>query len=90
MTPLGIVTVVRNLGDNWSLVPRIVGKGELKLFHRSSLMKSSTNLIFPESSKDAQYYIECLILMIEEDDDERNVCDKSWGYFCKKKERERP
>lgn len=23
--------------------------------------------------------------MIEEDDDERNVCDKSWGYFAKKK-----
>lgn len=22
--------------------------------------------------------------MIEEDDDERNVCDKSWGYIAKK------
>lgn len=25
--------------------------------------------------------------MIEEDDDEMNVCDKSWGYFAKKKKK---
>ena len=38
------MTVVRYLGDNWNLEPRIVAKGELKQFHWTSLMKSSTSL----------------------------------------------
>lgn len=74
-------------------MPRIVGKGELKAISTvvvNEVVNKLNQIGLPESNKDAQYYIECLILMIEEDDDERNVCDKSWGYFCKKKERERP